>query len=71
MAGQRSSSGGSMAGCDMNESIFSPSRRTDESPVRATNGLIVFSWGRGALYPFVHSFIHPYPLEFASVRIPV
>lgn len=50
MAGQRSSSGGSMAGCDLNESIFSPSRRNDESPVTATtNGLIVFSWGRGAL----------------------
>jgi hypothetical protein len=46
MSGQRSSSGGSMAGCDMNESIYSPSTR-DDSPMRATNGLIVFSWGRG------------------------
>lgn len=45
MAGQRSSSGGSMAGCDLNESIYSPQRK-EISPV-AVNGPIVFSWGRG------------------------
>lgn len=69
MAGQRSSSGGSMAGCDLNESIFSPSRRNDESPVTATNGLIVFSWGRGALYTFIHAFIHAF-IHLHLFRIP-
>lgn len=39
-----------MAGCDLNESIFSP-HRNDSSPpsssASANHGLIVFSWGRG------------------------
>ena len=43
MAGEMSSS--SMAGCDRNESIFSPHR--NNLPTGVTNGLIVFSWGRG------------------------
>jgi RCC1 and BTB domain-containing protein len=49
MTGQKSSSGGSMAGCDLNESIFSPqsTQRDDRPTGGVTNGLIVFSWGRG------------------------
>jgi RCC1 and BTB domain-containing protein len=50
MAGQKSSSGGSMAGCDLNESTFSPHsthRNNRPSTGGVTNGLIVFSWGRG------------------------
>lgn len=38
-----------MAGCDLNESIFSPqsTQRDDRPTGGVTNGLIVFSWGRG------------------------
>ena len=38
-----------MAGCDLNESHFSPRHTTAQNavPTGISNGLIVFSWGRG------------------------
>ena len=52
MAGQGSCSGGSMAGCDLQESRngYSPapnSTTTSQTSHHNRRGLVVFSWGRG------------------------